>query len=101
MANNRMYIVCLHCVHEESCPIKESRFYIAKYYPSTGWYATGESLKGRLNEFFDRHRHQGCAGDMYGDFFILGTESLLADDPSEHKRRLLDALSNSPENRQR
>lgn len=43
MANNRMYLV-----NERT----GTRVYLAKYYPSTGWYASQDLLRD-INEAFD------------------------------------------------
>ena len=41
-----MYIKCKQCGKE---------FYLAKYYPSTGWFTHQNIEKDKLNEWLDRH----------------------------------------------
>lgn len=68
MANNRMYLKNTRT---------GERFYLAKYYPSTGWYIVGDNLDDRLNEFFDvqdfggGERPRFSMGDMYGAEWVL------------------------------
>ena len=45
MANNRMYLVNKH---------SGEKIYLAKYYPSTGWYTT-PGLVERMDAVFDKH----------------------------------------------
>lgn len=58
MANNRVYIVCKKCRKEGKEP---NCFFLGKYYPKHGWYATGEKdMRTDINtNFFDIHNHQG------------------------------------------
>lgn len=83
MANNRAYLRCKLCPDEA----QEPRFYLAKYYPSTGWYTqtraaddldprsiqmrTKEEFTLELDRWFDRHMH----GTTMGDFLVLENES--------------------------
>lgn len=69
MANNRMYLACRLCAGAE--------FFLAKYYPSTGWYTSRprgehlpESLDAEMNAWFDQHEH----GTESGDFIVLRDE---------------------------
>ena len=62
MANNRIFLVC-------KCGEK---FLLAKYLPSTGWYAPPgykgqyppdegpDTYSDRLNDFFDQHERSSC-----------------------------------------
>lgn len=63
MANNRMYLACLKCLEEEDTKWEDCVFYMAKYYPSTGWYINQEKLD--LESFYDRHNHETLAGDYF------------------------------------
>lgn len=45
MANNRMFLVNKRT---------GTRVYLAKYYPSTGWYTDQEDLSAKLNMEFDK-----------------------------------------------
>jgi hypothetical protein len=38
MANNRMWLTCMACIHDLETPLDQCRFMLAKYYPSMGWY---------------------------------------------------------------
>lgn len=62
MANNRMYLVNART---------GARVYLAKYYPSTGWYCVEpETLAQRLDAaFHDR------PGEMWGDEWALEYET--------------------------
>ncbi len=48
MANARMYLECVLC---------DDRFYLAKWYPTTGWYAPsdGTPQEDAMNAWFDEH----------------------------------------------
>lgn len=66
MANNRMYLRC------PVCPAAKP-FYIAKYYPGTGWYArhpTEGMTEKQLNDWFEEHRHDS----QWGSGFVLEFE---------------------------
>lgn len=75
MANNRVYIACKRCVLDEDT-IEDHLFYLAKYYPSSGWYPTNENLKDSLESWMDRHSHPenitlfGYDEDDDGPFFL-------------------------------
>lgn len=62
MANNRAYITCDVC--------KES-VYLAKYYPSSGWYIsiTSERLFDTVGKFLEKHSN--C-----NDNYVLGNTKL-------------------------
>lgn len=53
-----MYLICTKCDRPE---LKgDAKLYLAKYYPSTGWYPPQgheRPLDERLWEWFERHRH--------------------------------------------
>jgi hypothetical protein len=82
VANNRAYLRCKLCLDEAQAP----RFYLAKYYPSTGWYTqtraaddldscsvglrTREQFTLELDKWFDQHTH----GSLFGDFLELEYE---------------------------
>jgi len=104
MANNRMYVVCLHCLNDDSKEMSDCQFYLAKYYPTGGWLTEGKHLDGvgkpetlgsKLDEFFASHLHKDSwEQSMYGDHFTIITESLLkgADDFVASKRGILEAV---------
>jgi hypothetical protein len=82
MANNRVYLRCTECPDEAQMP----RFYLAKYYPSTGWYThtraktdldphtinldTDEEFTVKLDKWFALHVH----GSDMGTFLKLEYE---------------------------
>lgn len=54
MANNRLFLKCKKC---------GERFFLGKYYPSTGWYTDADYYKNsamhdKLNTWFDAHMHE-------------------------------------------
>jgi hypothetical protein len=68
MANNRMYLRCPVC--PDAKPVM-----LAKYYPTTGWFAFGASspddaYEVKVNEFFDKHHHES----QWGSGFALEFE---------------------------
>lgn len=98
MANNRMYLICLHCLYDDGITELEAcRCYFAKYYPPpTGWYTSMEPEvhTKRLNEFFEAHQHKETWQQaMYGDHFTLGTETIMRDGMTEGKRGVLEAVA--------
>jgi len=103
MANNRMYITCLHCLNDEITPIEDCQFYLAKYYPPpSGWYTVGgDGMPLRLDEFFSKHQHKGSWNQsMYGDHFTIITETLLAgagDEMAKGKREIMDIVTRAAE----
>jgi hypothetical protein len=96
MANNRMYLICLHCLHDDSKSLEDCRHYMAKYYPTDGWYASvdPEAYVERMNKFFEAHLHKETWHQaMFGDHFTLGTESLFQGDAMvSGKRGVLEAV---------
>ncbi len=99
MANNRMYLACTKCDGEA--------FYLAKYYPSTGWYTnrrdSDPDMADDLETWLDLHRHatpvpnpkpfpagpwKGEQGTMYGHEHII----LSFEVPPGHTDALLDAI---------
>lgn len=97
MANNRMYIICLHCLNDETTSIDNCRHYIAKYYPPpTGWYTTREEIADGLNAFFNSHQHKETwEQSMWGGHFTITTESLMrgSDSMVSSKRDVLEVVS--------
>jgi len=64
MANNRMYLICAECKKNGRTNYS---FFIAKYYPSNGWYVPGDenrNLTKDLNEFLDTHSHPGSGNGL-------------------------------------
>lgn len=57
MANNRVYIVCAKCAIDPEIT-EDFIFYLAKYYPTDGWYPTNEGLYKGLYDWMDRHHHE-------------------------------------------
>lgn len=47
MANNRLYLKCKRT---------GEKVFLAKYYPSTGWYVSNDELVKNLDEMFERDR---------------------------------------------
>lgn len=62
MANNRMYLQCTVCQEE---------VYLAKWFPSQGWYfnKSKEEMGTDLDRFLDRHDHIGDVLD--GEWFKI------------------------------
>ena len=90
MANNRMYLYCERCGEDEDTPAEACLFFLAKYYPSQGWYtrSTSGPFDDALNAWLDTHQH----GDMFGEFIRLLYEGQF----SEHavtKRVILKGLT--------
>lgn len=57
MANNRMWLRCSKCTND--------KFWIGKYYPSTGWAVRNdpiETIGQRMDDWFTTHKH----GSMWG-----------------------------------
>jgi hypothetical protein len=69
MANNRVYIVCKKCLMEQN---GDHSLYLAKYYPSQGWYSNGPKEE-KLEKFFEEHSHEGTLFG-YGEMGELGPE---------------------------
>lgn len=91
MANNRMFILCLRCLNDETTPIEDCRLYTGKYYPTGGWNFNSEHVE----EFFRKHEHKDTwEMSMFGDYFTLSTESLfrVADSFVDGKRGILEAV---------
>lgn len=96
MANNRMYLLCLRCLADESTELDECRKYTGKYYPGDGWNFNSEGVQ----EFFDKHRHADTwEMSMFGDHFTLITESLLkgTDQNIGAKREILEIVAKAAE----
>lgn len=92
MANNRMYLLCTLCAQDDHTPLEDCLFFLAKYYPNTGWYIRGgktlQQEDGTAVEFvdvadafFDRHKH----GGMYGEYMLPVFEDLI--DPTQRAKR--------------
>ena len=98
MANNRMFIVCLHCLYDDNTSLEEARVYIAKYYPTGGWGLVNmEGLEGphHIDSFFEKHLHKTTWEQaMFGDHFTIITESMLkgADPMVKDKREILSIV---------
>jgi hypothetical protein len=89
MANNRMYLVCRRCAEEEATTFEECVLFLAKYYPTTGWYLRASpSLVEAVDAWFDLHIH----GDMYGEFITLLYEGQISE-VAHDKREILNALA--------
>jgi hypothetical protein len=89
MANNRMWLVCVECLATDGTDPEDCRFFLAKYYPSTGWYTTREGkLDTEINEWLDKHIH----GDMFGEYIVMVYESVFGG-AGEDKRRILTAIA--------
>lgn len=98
MANNRMFLTCLHCLYDDSTSIEDCRIYTGKYYPTGGWSfnPTTESM----DAFFAKHLHKDTWEQaMYGDHFTIITESMLggADSFVGEKRKILDIVAKAAE----
>jgi hypothetical protein len=81
MSNNRMYLRCPHC--PEAKPLM-----LAKYYPSTGWYAFGpnspdDGFEVKVNEFFESHRHDSQWGNGFKLEFEIHPDAAI-DPPVEY-----------------
>ena len=72
MASNRMYLRCT-C---DYCEEKNKEFYLAKYYPDSGWYHNSDELVRNFYKYMDKHKHKS----IRGDYFKLIYES----DPGEY-----------------
>ena len=103
MANNRMYLTCLHCLNDKDTPLDQCQFYLAKYYPNTGWYNIhnnpGDNLGAALDKFFDEHKHKESWDQaMYGDHFTIITESMMESSPVVgDKREILKIVAKAAE----
>lgn len=90
MANNRMYLLCVPCTLAEGVSIQDARFYLAKYYPNTGWYCSRdpvEKLGYELNAWLDKHKH----GSMFGEDITLVYGSIFGGIETE-TRNILEAI---------
>lgn len=98
MANNRMYLTCLHCLYDETTSLDDARVYLAKYYPTGGWGVLSDTAK--LDEFFQKHLHKDTWEQaMFGDHFTIITESMLkgADPMVDSKRDVLALVQKAAE----
>lgn len=86
MANNRLYLKCNLC---------GERFYMAKYYPSSGWYTNLSDMTTEeegvlawyndLQEFFDEHSPYVARG-LDGRFTLArGAPNVLHGDPNNEE----------------
>ena len=93
MANQRMYIACRRCAEDDSVSLEDTIFYLAKYYPSSGWYLPGElptELGVKLDDWLDKHKVH--ADTMEGRDFILTYDGLF--EPMAMERdAITDAIS--------
>lgn len=86
MANNRMYLICVPCqatsLNADDDRAPDFTFYVAKYYPSTGWYSPRAHLDEDLDAFFDAHQHGSLTGQdftlVYGDQLTRATQPILS-----------------------
>ena len=98
MANNRMYLTCLHCLYDDSTSLDDARIYLGKYYPTGGWGFTPTTEK--MDEFFQKHLHKTTWEQaMFGDHFTIITESMLggADSMVKGKREILAIVEKAAE----
>lgn len=103
MANNRMYLICTHCVEdarEGELDIDKVTFYFAKYSPTSGWYIRGGKILTResgeqiefvdaLDIWFDAHKH----GGMYGEYIYTVFQDVVGGDFAKDTRAVLDAVT--------
>lgn len=99
MANNRMFLVCTRCAMDEDVPLEKCCFFLAKYYPTTGWYVRGgKTLKREdgdeidfvdaADTFFGEHKH----GGMYGEYMLPVFEDVIHSRDVGAKRDVLAAV---------
>lgn len=81
MANNRLYLCCIKCLQDDNKELSDCIFFMFKYYPNTGWYATPEEDEAKVkwvdntNNFLNSHWHSGefdsWEEGMYGRFISI------------------------------
>lgn len=101
-----MYLCCTHCAENADVPYRDNFvFFLAKYYPTTGWYIRGgEELKAKdgtavtfvnaVNQWFTEHQH----GGMYGEYIYTIFESVLGDPVTTEKRQILAGVHAAMQN---
>jgi hypothetical protein len=86
MANNRMYITCKK---------DGDVFFLAKYYPQTGYYTSKDYFKGdfidSFNDWLDKHRHDD--GSLFGKNQYEIAYEVIGDN-SNIKEKILDVIKN-------
>lgn len=98
MANNRMYLICDVCAAVEETTHDDCVFYLAKYYPATGWYTNkvdeqASQLDSLLNAWLDKHK-DGLHTTMNGEFIKLAWGWQI--DPMQRAaRKFTDALADA------
>ena len=95
MANNRVYLVCDICGADEGTSFTDCAFYFAKYYPSSGWYTSGQgsredgaTFSEQLDTWLDMHK----LPDMLGQFLRLMYEGDF-DARAVAKQSMLNAMA--------
>lgn len=101
MANNRFYLVCKRCIMEGK---EDHLYFLAKYYPSNGWYTNfpeerKQDFKDELDAFLDKHSHEKSMFG-YGDFGEHGSEPfyLHFEAGNRHQDQILIAISEAVRN---
>ena len=86
MANNRMYIQCKECAEA---------FFLAKYYPNTGYYTSAsyysEDFIKLFNDWLDKHRHNNDQ-TIFGKWQYELSYEIIGND-SNPKEAILNAIS--------
>lgn len=70
MANNRLYLGCKYCMAhrqpEKDEALAQPKLYIAKYYPSEGWYTPIEDgYWDQMEKFLQLHTHYIDNGEWW------------------------------------
>lgn len=90
MANNRMVLLCMNCIQKEETTLEDCVYYILKYYPSSGWYWSGEDseMGSRVNEWLKKHIH----GSFSGEYLFMVPERVI-DPASASKIEILGIVA--------
>ena len=62
-----MYLLCVKCLNDSpdgQFDIDKAKFYLGKYYPSSGW-CTNPGLGKAFDEFMEKHKHGGLTGRYF------------------------------------
>ena len=86
MANERLFLVCRHCVDAPEISVENCVFFFAKYYPQTGWYTVGTDLQSALDAWFADHVH----GTLMGQFVTMFQSDF--DPASRSKKEILTTI---------